>query len=155
MPVCASLVLGDSTPWQSCRSWHTLANLCGDFVWQRLAQVKSISTHGCNIFTSLQFHLKGQRGSNSIMGSARTENLEFSFCFSSHVDKQCVALGLTSCRTHPFSHQRRYKVQPCKATRVLSGGGARFYIYQLSKESARFAICSQRRTEIKASGCKT
>lgn len=43
-PVCARLVLGDSMFWQSSGSWHMLVNLCSDFVWQRLAQLYSIST---------------------------------------------------------------------------------------------------------------
>lgn len=76
MPVCARLVLGDSISWQSSGSWHMLANLCRDFVWQFLAQLYSISTLAAT-FSLLKQHYSSPEHKPWIC-----------FLLFSHVDKQ-------------------------------------------------------------------
>lgn len=61
------------------------------------------------------------------------------FLFFFRVDTRDLLL-VSLDTTCPSGHEQIYKVQPCKATRALSGCAVIFYIYQLSKESASLAI---------------
>lgn len=134
MTVCPGKALGLGTCWQ------IYVEDSSDSIW-----------HDCTASAPSMQHFHFFREvQNGIMTGPEHENLEFAFCFLSHADKQELLLVLLDA-TQPFSHERRYKVQPCKATRAPSGTRAIFYIYQLCKESASLAICSESH-KIKHSG---